>query len=250
MVLAGPRRWRPAPLPAGILIVGTPMIVAERGGLVRRGGGSGGGGRGSWLQQQRPAAEAVGVAATLGAAAAWPGFAWAPFLDHLGDLLEHGLRVPWLGKVRIRADLRAEGGVVGSAVADEDRDRNVRELRVGLQREAEVVAVLAGHRRIGEHDGGTVPLRFLERFIEVARADVGELGATEGDVRDLLHRGAVINAQNDLALRRSPADASRQATPLVDAPSWYHGSRGGSNQVAVISTDALLMPVHQLGAEM
>jgi len=60
--------------------------------------------------------------------------------DDLDDLLEHRLRVPRLGQVRVGADLDAARGVVRRGVADQDRDRDVRRARVGLEREAEIVA--------------------------------------------------------------------------------------------------------------
>ncbi len=119
--------------------------------------------------------------------------------DDLGHLLEHDLRVPRLRQVRVGADLRAAGGVVGCAVTDEDHDRNVGRAGVALERHAQVVAVLARHLRVGEHDGRLVRLGFRERLFNGARADVLEVGVPEGDVRDLLHRRAVIDAKNDLA---------------------------------------------------
>jgi hypothetical protein len=66
-----------------------------------------------------------------------------------------------------------------------------------------------------------------------ACADVRELGAAEGDVRDLLHRRAVIDAQNNLAhLGSSPksqcllatAPASQASRMIVGITGFAEGS--------------------------
>jgi hypothetical protein len=75
---------------------------------------------------------------------------------------------------------------------------------------------VARHVRIGEHDGRPLAARLVEPLVVAARADVRELGAAEGDVRDLLHRRAVIDAQNNLAhLGTSPKTGSARARVVV-----------------------------------
>jgi DNA-binding transcriptional regulator YhcF (GntR family) len=81
-----------------------------------------------------------------------------------------------------------------------DGNRGPRRAGLGLEREAEVVTglSLARHVRVGEDEGGSLGLGLVDAFVEAACADVRELGAAEGDVCHLLHRRAVIDAQNDL----------------------------------------------------
>ena len=179
------------PDPGGMVKVGMPMMVAERGGRSGRlaggsGGGTSGGGRSGGSGSDRAGAE-LGDALARDAG------------ERLDDLVEQHLGVPRLDHVAVGAALLAARVVVRLRVAAHDEDRNAREIGIRLDRLAQVVAGLARHDRVGEDQRRPLGARQLERLVRALGADVLVVAAAEGDLGDLLHGGAVVGAENRLA---------------------------------------------------
>jgi hypothetical protein len=121
--------------------------------------------------------------------------------QELRHLLDEDLGVPRLDERAVGPDLAATGLVIGGRVAAKDDDRDGAEGRVALERLAQIVAVLSGHDRVGQDEIGAALTCERHGLLCAPGGRDLEVGVSEGDRNDLLHRDAVVGTQNVLGHR-------------------------------------------------
>ena len=119
-------------------------------------------------------------------------------LDELAHAGEQRLAVEGLGDVAIGARGTGPRLVERLEGSGEQEHRHLAELRVGLQRLAELVAVHAGHDRVGEHDVGPGLPRPGERVLAVVHGGDPVVLPGEDDAHDLLDGDRVVGEQQVL----------------------------------------------------
>ena len=119
-------------------------------------------------------------------------------LDELAHAGEQGLAVEGLGDVAIGARGTGPRLVERLEGSGEQEHRHLAELRVGLQRLAELVAVHAGHDGVGEHDVGPGLPRPGERVLAVVHGGDPVVLPGEDDAHDLLDGDRVVGEQQVL----------------------------------------------------
>ena len=93
-----------------------------------------------------------------------------------------------------------------------------REARVGLHRLAHVVAALARHHDVGEHDVGPDLARTRDRVVAVVHGHDANVLVGEADPDDLLDRDAVVGEQQGLGhVSPRAAEQSRACRPRAGA---------------------------------
>jgi len=90
------------------------------------------------------------------------------------------------------------GLVEGLEGPGEEEDRDLAQLRVALDRLAQLVAVLPGHDHVGENDVGLRLPGARQRILAVVDGRDLVVLAGEGDADDLLDRDGVIREQKVL----------------------------------------------------
>jgi len=90
------------------------------------------------------------------------------------------------------------GLVEGLEGPGEEEDGDLAELRVTLDRLAQLVAVLLGHHHVGEDDVGLGLARPRQRVLAVVDGRDLVVLVREGDAHDLLDRDGVIREQKVL----------------------------------------------------
>jgi hypothetical protein len=129
-------------------------------------------------------------------------------VEQSAHALDQGLRLEGLGDVPVGAALGGALSVVGLERPGEEQHRNLREVAVGADRGAELVAGQAGHRDVGQDQIGPELPGAGEGVVAVVHGHELHVLVGERDPDDLLDRHAVVGEKQRLRHRRG---TSRQA---------------------------------------